>query len=138
MTELVREIFGGEPVWFGQNRMDFLAEIASEEAVRSFEPSFEKIRALGNRGLIVTARTSSADYDFVSRFFAPGFGVDEDPVTGSAHCCLAPYWAERLGRPSLRGYQASGRGGHVGVEVAGDRVKLRGRAITTLSGTLEI
>ena len=86
--------------------------------------------------MIVTARSDDARYDFVSRFFAPAVGVDEDPVTGSAHCCLAPFWAERLGKTKLVGYQASARGGVVGVEISGDRVLLSGNAVTVLRGTL--
>ena len=86
--------------------------------------------------MIVTARSDDARYDFVSRFFAPAVGVDEDPVTGSAHCCLAPFWAERLGKAKLVGYQASARGGVVGVEISGDRVLLSGNAVTVLRGTL--
>ena len=81
-------------------------------------------------------RPDETEYDFVSRFFAPGSGVPEDPVTGSAHCCLGPYWAERLGRDELRGYQASARGGVVGVKVLGERVLLRGKAVTVLRGEL--
>jgi predicted PhzF superfamily epimerase YddE/YHI9 len=89
---------------------------------------------LKTRGIIVTAKASGSDYDFVSRFFAPAFGVPEDPVTGSAHCCLGPYWAEKLGKIDLVGYQCSPRGGTVRVGVRGDRVLLQGHAITTLMG----
>jgi predicted PhzF superfamily epimerase YddE/YHI9 len=122
-----------EVVWLGSNSMDLLAEVSSEETLRGLQPD---MRALMNlkRGLIVTARSSK--FDFVSRFFAPAVGVPEDPVTGSAHCALGPYWAARLGKPRLSAYQASKRGGRVGVEVLGDRVKLTGRAVTTLEGTL--
>lgn len=88
------------------------------------------------RGLIVTARSESADYDFVSRFFAPAVGIDEDPMTGSAHCCLAPFWAMRLGKDQLVGHQVSARGGIVRVRVAGDRVLLSGQAVTILRGEL--
>ncbi len=133
----VTEVLDSEPVWFGKNRMDYLAELPSEQAVLAFAPKLDKIRALGMRGLIVTARSSSGEYDFVSRFFGPNAGVDEDSVTGSAHCCLGPYWASRLGRNSLVGYQASRRGGFVGVEVDGDRVRLRGRAVTVVAGVLD-
>jgi predicted PhzF superfamily epimerase YddE/YHI9 len=88
------------------------------------------------RGVIVTARASSPGFDFVSRFFAPALGVDEDPVCGSAHCCLAPFWAERLGKSELLGYQASSRGGVVRVRVRGPRVLLGGQAVTVLKGEL--
>ena len=91
------------------------------------------------RGIVVTAAADAgADHDFVSRFFAPQVGVDEDPVTGSAHCALAPFWRARLGRAVLTGVQLSPRGGRVGVEVAGDRVLLHGRAVTVLDGTLRV
>jgi predicted PhzF superfamily epimerase YddE/YHI9 len=86
--------------------------------------------------VIVTARATSQDVDFVSRFFAPRFGVDEDPVTGSAHCCLTPFWADRLGKSILSARQLSSRGGELQVELAGDRVKLRGTCVTTLRGSL--
>ncbi len=115
---------------------DYLVEVESERAVRSLAPDF---RALGEieiaRGVIVTAQGTNGA-DFVSRFFAPAAGVDEDPVTGSAHCLLAPYWAGRLGRDDLVGYQASARGGTVRVGLRGDRVLLGGRAVTVLRGDL--
>jgi len=109
--------------------------------VRKLDPDFRAIERLtkrrGKRGLIVTAPAEEgADYDFVSRFFAPVFGIDEDPVTGSAHCALAPYWSDRLGRDELLGYQASDRAGHVHVRVAGDRVHLGGEAVTVLAGEI--
>jgi predicted PhzF superfamily epimerase YddE/YHI9 len=88
------------------------------------------------RGVIVTSRSASPESDFVSRFFAPAAGIPEDPVTGSAHCCLGPYWAERLGKDELVGYQASARGGIVRVRLAGDRVKLLGQAVTVIRGEL--
>jgi predicted PhzF superfamily epimerase YddE/YHI9 len=119
----------------GNNKMDWLVEVETEEEVRSFQPDFENIYALGIRGLIVTAR-ANAEFDFVSRFFAPQSGVPEDPVTGSAHCCLAPYWSDKLGKTKMTGYQASQRGGIVGVEIQGDRVLLRGYATTILEGNL--
>ncbi|RIK56815.1 MAG: oxidoreductase, partial [Chloroflexi bacterium] len=96
-------------------------------------------RALGAlpvRGVILTSRSSGGRYDFVSRFFAPASGIDEDPVTGSAHCCLAPYWAEKLGKSELTGYQASARGGVVRMRPAGDRVILGGQAVMVMRGTL--
>jgi predicted PhzF superfamily epimerase YddE/YHI9 len=88
------------------------------------------------RGVIVTAAASDAGIDFVSRFFAPAVGIDEDPVCGSAHCSLGPFWAERLGKNELSGYQASARGGHVRMRVAGERVILGGQAVTVLRGEL--
>ena len=120
----------------GRNRMDYLIEVASEAEVRSAEPDITRLRAVDARGVILTARSSGDGHDFVSRFFAPRVGVDEDPVTGSAHCALAPYWAERLGRSELVGYQASARGGTVRVRMNGDRVLLGGQAVTVLRGEL--
>ena len=122
----------------GRPRTDLLVEVRDDATVRSVSPDFARLEALGIRGVIVTARSSSPQWDFVSRFFAPGVGVNEDPVTGSAHCALAPYWAERLGKTSLVGYQASERGGVVRVRLDGDRVRLGGSAITVLRGELDL
>jgi PhzF family phenazine biosynthesis protein len=124
--------------YFGKNRMDYLAAFDDEEDVRALRPDFAKLRgACGPlRGIIVTARSRRPEYDFVSRYFAPAFGIDEDPVTGSAHCCLAPFWGGRLGKTELTGFQASPRGGVVGVRVRGDRVALRGRAVSVARGEL--
>lgn len=122
------------PRFVGKSRFDYLLELETEEAVRRAAPDFSTLRTLPVRGVILTAKATS--YDFVSRFFAPGAGVDEDPVTGSAHCTLGPYWAERLGKSAFRAFQASARGGELRVEVAGDRVKLGGRAVTVLRGEL--
>lgn len=134
--ELVSSI--GAPILFaGSNRMDWLVEVADEATVRSVRPDLRPIARLeGVRGVIVTARSASPERDFVSRFFAPGAGVDEDPVTGSAHCALAPYWGGRLGKTDLRGYQVSARGGAVSCRVEGDRVVLGGRAVTVLTARL--
>ena len=120
----------------GRNRMDWLVEVADEAAVRRVRPQIPLLAGLGVRGVIVTARSESPQRDFVSRFFAPAAGVDEDPVTGSAHCALAPYWAGKLRKPALVGYQASARGGTVLCTVAGDRVVLGGRAVTVLRAKL--
>lgn len=125
------------PVSFaGRNRMDWLVEVADEAAVRAVKPNMSGIASLGVRGVIVTAVSASKERDFVSRFFAPGAGVDEDPVTGSAHCALAPYWAGTMGKTALIGYQASVRGGFVECTVVGDRVVLGGRAVTVLRAKL--
>ena len=127
---------GVRPQFVGKNKTDFLIEVASEQDVRGLAPDFGKFRGLPIRGVIVTSRSATSGVDFISRFFAPGVGVDEDPVTGSAHCALAPHWAPRLGKDEMVGYQASARGGTVHVRVAGDRVKLGGQAITVLKGEL--
>lgn len=125
------------PVYVGKNRMDYLVVLDDEAAVRDLSPDFQVLERLGMRGFIVTAPAAPGrPYDFVSRFFAPRFGIPEDPVTGSAHCCLAPYWQRRLGRDVLTGYQASARGGTVRVRPTGDRVLLSGQAVTVLRGEL--
>jgi PhzF family phenazine biosynthesis protein len=122
----------------GRNRLDYLIEVSSEREVRSLEPDFRRLGAAcaGTRGVIVTAACETADFDFVSRFFAPAAGIDEDPVTGSAHCCLGPFWSARLGKKELLGYQASSRGGTVAVRMNGSRVMLGGRAVTVARGSL--
>src|SRR5262249_47948947 len=109
------------PRWVGRNSFDYLLELESEQAVRTLTPDFARLAALPVRGVIVTAAAASPGFDFVSRFFAPGSGILEDPVTGSSHCCLGPFWRDRLGRDALTGYQASARGGVVGVRMAGPR-----------------
>ncbi|MBX3273363.1 MAG: PhzF family phenazine biosynthesis protein [Sandaracinaceae bacterium] len=119
-----------------QSRDDFVVVLDAEEAVRGLAPDFRALRATPARGVAVTARASTPGFDFVSRFFAPGAGIDEDPVTGSAHCALGPYWAGVLGRTALRARQLSRRGGTVELDVRGPRVELRGRAFTVLRGEL--
>jgi len=118
----------------GRNAFDFLVEVDSEETVRALSPDHSTLRKVPVRGVIVTARSSSGEFDFVSRFFAPGAGVDEDPVTGSAHTALGPYWAGILGKSELTAFQASARGGVVKVQVRGDRVLLSGQAVTVMHG----
>jgi predicted PhzF superfamily epimerase YddE/YHI9 len=130
------EALGAPLRYVGRNRFDYLVELESEAAVRKLQPDFALLRKIPVRGVIVTSRADSAGYDFVSRFFAPGSGIDEDPVTGSAHCCLGPYWAGRLGKTEFVAYQASARGGVVRVRLNGDRVILGGQAITVLRGEL--
>ncbi|AEV88321.1 oxidoreductase [Actinoplanes sp. SE50] len=122
--------------WTGPNTDDILIELADEAAVRGLTPDFGALARHTRRGVAVTAR--SAEHDFVSRFFAPAVGVNEDPVTGSAHTALTPYWAGRLGRTELTGYQASARGGVVRVALRGDRVDLAGHAVTTIDGELQV
>ena len=136
------EVFG-PLVWTGRSRFDLFLVLPDEATVRALAPDAAAVRSLGARGIIATARADAGTpYDVVSRFFAPGAGVAEDPVTGSAHCALGPYWAGVLGTDTLRCFQASARGGHVGVRVragdgpGGDRVELTGRAVTILRGTL--
>jgi PhzF family phenazine biosynthesis protein len=128
--------FGAEPAWMGKTGPNYFLELPGEDAVRATAPDLTVVRSLGVRGVIVTARGSANPFDFVSRYFAPGVGIDEDPVTGSAHCALAPYWAQRLGKEEMLAYQASARGGVVRVRAVGERVKLGGQAVTVLQGRL--
>ena len=128
------EALGARPKYIGRNAFDYLVELESEHAVRSLSPNFHLLRAIPVRGVIVTSRAK--EYDFVSRFFAPGSGIDEDPVTGSAHCCLGPFWSTRLNKTEFVAYQASARGGVVRVRLEGDRVRLGGQAVTVLRGHL--
>ena len=122
--------------WCGRSKFDYLVELDSEATVRSLEPDFSALRRVEARGVIVTSRAETPGYDFVSRFFAPRVGIDEDPVTGSAHCALTPFWSERLRRSEMTAFQASPRGGVLRVRVAGDRVGLGGQAVTVLRGEL--
>lgn len=134
-ADLARAL-GTQPLFVGKSRFDYLVEVESEEVVRSLAPDVTLLGRIPTRGIIVTSHASSPEYDFVSRFFAPQAGVNEDPVTGSAHCCLGPYWSERLGKSDLNAYQASARGGVVRVQVQGERVILSGQAVTVLRGEL--
>lgn len=122
--------------YLGRTTFDYLVELESEAAVRALAPDLAALARLPVRGIVVTARSANGKYDFVSRFFAPGAGIPEDPVTGSAHCGLGPFWATRIGKKELIGYQASARGGTVRVRVDGDRVHLGGHAVTVLRGEL--
>ncbi len=127
---------GVEAIWVGQSKFDLLVEVASEAEVRGLDPNTSALKSLGGRGVIVTSQASTPPYDFVSRFFAPCAGVEEDPVTGSAHCTLAPYWEPKLGKSEMVGYQASRRGGVVRVRRVGDRVMLGGQAVTVMKGEM--
>ena len=117
---------------------DCLCVFDSEEIVRELQPDFRLLERLPFRGIIVTAPASNGKADFVSRFFAPAVGVDEDPVTGSAHCILAPFWAKRLGRQRLKARQISQRGGQLVCEIRENRVLIEGRAVTYLRGEIDL
>lgn len=127
------EALGESPRWVGRSADDYLCELADEAAVRNLQPQFPALARLPVRGVIVTA-PGSGRFDCVSRFFAPGAGVAEDPVTGSAHCTLAPFWSQRLSRLELLGWQASTRGGAVRMRHEGERVALGGKARTMWQG----
>ncbi len=130
------EALGAKLRHVGRNRADYLVLIDREADLRALTPDFPALARLDAQGIIVTALAESTEADFVSRYFAPSVGIDEDPVTGAAHCCLGPYWSQRLGRTELVGYQASARGGKVRVHVTGDRVILGGHATMVTRGEL--
>ena len=130
------DALGVKPRWVGRNRLDYVVEVDDAPTLGAIAPDFRALTAIETRGVIVTARADSPEFDFVSRFFAPRVGLPEDAVTGSAHCCLGPLWGARLGRRELAGRQMSARGGVVRVAVAGERVKLAGQAVTVLRGEL--
>jgi PhzF family phenazine biosynthesis protein len=133
---LLSEALGVNPEYIGESEFDYLVEVDSEKTVRNLNPDFVLLKKVSTRGIMVTSSADSPDFDFVSRFFAPRAGIDEDPVTGSAHCCLGPYWSKRLGKDEFTAYQASERGGIVRVRVIGERVHLGGRAVTIMKGEL--
>jgi PhzF family phenazine biosynthesis protein len=122
--------------YIGKNQFDYLIEVETETVLHSVAPDFQRLAKTPARGVIVTSGSDDPQFDFVSRFFAPGSGIDEDPVTGSAHCCLADFWRKRLGKSDFRAFQASARGGVVEVRVQNDRVLLGGRAVTVAKGEL--
>lgn len=131
------EAVGAAPVYVGENPLGYLlAELEPESAVRQLRPDYTRLAELPYLGFIVTARSGTGEFDFVSRFFAPKAGINEDPATGSSHCTLGPYWRQRLRKDRLFAYQASPRGGIIGVTYMGDRVQLRGQAVTVLRGEL--
>lgn len=124
-----------EVVQSGEN---VIVEAASADVVRQLVPDFERLKELPMHGLAVTARFDQPPFDFISRYFAPWVGINEDPVTGSAHACLGPYWQKRLGKTKFRAYQASSRGGDIVVEVKGERVHISGQAVLVFYGDLAV
>ncbi|MFE4894203.1 PhzF family phenazine biosynthesis protein [Peribacillus butanolivorans] len=136
--DLLIKALGVDPTYVGQNKWDYLIEVQSEEIVRNLNPDIDLIAQLPIRGIIVTSQSDSSEYDFVSRFFSPAQGLNEDYVTGSAHCCLGPYWKSKLNKNIFQAYQASERGGVIKVEVVEDIVKLSGNAVTIFEGNLTL
>jgi PhzF family phenazine biosynthesis protein len=130
------EALGVDVRYVGGGRLDCIVELEDEAAVRGVKPDLARLREIPTRGIIVTSRASSPEWDFVSRFFAPSVGIVEDAVTGSAHCCLAPFWAKRLNKTTLTARQLSARGGVLKVAVDGDRVRIGGQAVTVFRGQL--
>ncbi|MBI5523716.1 MAG: PhzF family phenazine biosynthesis protein [Desulfarculus sp.] len=127
---------GARPLAVAKNRLDYLVEVATPGEVAALDPDMALLKQVACRGVMVTSQGGGPEVDFVSRFFAPAVGVAEDPVTGSAHCCLGPYWRSRLGKDALNAYQASARGGHLRVRVLGQRVGIAGQAVTVFRGEL--
>ena len=137
LADRMAEALMARPRFIGKNSLDcLLVEVESEAVVRNMKPDFEKLLKIPHLGVIVTSISENREYDFVSRFFAPNAGIKEDPVTGSSHCTLAPYWGERLHKTELIAYQASNRGGQIHIRLEGDRVFLGGKAVTVLRGAL--
>jgi len=134
--DLLMEALGVEPAYVGKSQLDYLVEVKSEDTVKNLKPKINLIAKLPVRGVIVTSRSNSTKYDFISRFFSPAQGLDEDYVTGSAHCCLGPYWKRKLKKSDLTAYQASERGGILKVKVLDDNVLLSGKAVTLFEGNL--
>ena len=130
------DAIGATPRYVGRSKFDYLLELDDEGTVRRLEPDFARLKGFPARGVIATARGSAADVDFVSRFFAPALGVNEDPVTGSAHCCLGPYWARRLKKREFVAHQVSARGGVIKVKLEADRVRIAGQAVTVMEARL--
>jgi PhzF family phenazine biosynthesis protein len=127
---------GVKPSFVGRSKSDTFLIVESESALRSLKPDFARLRQGPARAVVVTSLSNDPEFDYLSRYFAPAAGIDEDPVTGSAHCCLGPFWSERLGKTELKAFQASARGGVVRVRVCGDRVLLGGQAVTIFEGVL--
>lgn len=127
-----------QPEFVGRSKWDKFVVVESEQVLRELEPDFNRLGKVDMRGVIVTSLSQDGRYDFLSRYFAPAHNINEDPVTGSAHCCLGPYWGERLSKTEMTAFQASARGGEVRVRLAGDRVILGGQAVTVLRGELDI
>ena len=131
----IEPVLGARPLRAARSKWNLLLELGSEAELRAMKPDFAGLKAFSDHGIMVTAKGSGA-FDFVSRYFAPSIRVNEDPVTGSAHCTLAPWWGERLGRTRMLAFQASARGGTLRVEPKGDRVLIAGQAVTVMEGRL--
>lgn len=130
------EALGVTPTYIGKNEVYYLIEVESEKIIQNLKPNFSLLKTVDCTGVIVTSPSENPKYDFISRFFAPQVGIDEDPVTGSAHCSLTPFWSDRLSKKDLFAYQASPRGGDIRCRWKGERVLLSGQAITVMRGKL--
>ncbi|MBL8016194.1 MAG: PhzF family phenazine biosynthesis protein, partial [Ignavibacteria bacterium] len=139
--ELITAIGGVKPKYVGMTKWNYIIELENEDDVRNLKPDYNVMLGLPGWGPIITAKADEGNpggFDFISRFFAPEKGIQEDPVTGSAHCALAPYWAGRLGKTEFKAFQASPRGGVLGVRVESDRIYLTGNAVSVITGEIEV
>ncbi len=136
-TELIKGLNVGFK-YVGKNRLDYIVEVENEEVLKSLNPDFNLLKSVQSRGIIVTCKSNRPDIDFVSRCFYPAVGVNEDPVTGSAHCCLGPYWQKKLDKSELFAYQMSNRGGFLKLSILENRILISGQAVTTLIGKLNL
>jgi len=137
-TEKLREALGIDFIYTGQAKDYYILEVESDDMIRNLKPDFSALKKITDIGVIVTSKSSSGEFDFVSRFFAPAYGINEDPVTGSAHCVLGPHWREKLNKKSMRAFQASERGGVLRIRVEDERVYIAGKAVTVLKGELVV
>ncbi len=138
MTADLHFALGLNPVSAFESDVNLLLELKTFQEVQEFKPDFSKLILLPYQGLIITSRMEGSVFDFASRYFAPRAGINEDPVTGSAHCSLAPFWSSRLGKNELNAFQASARGGELRVRLSGNRVFILGQAVTIFDGVLRI
>ncbi|HWI47432.1 MAG TPA: PhzF family phenazine biosynthesis protein [Rummeliibacillus sp.] len=136
--DLLVRALGVKPTYVGKNKLDYLVEVESEDIVRNLKPNIDLIAQLAVRGVIVTSKSNTNEFDFVSRFFSPSQGINEDFVNGSSHCCLGPYWKDKLQKNDLTAYQASERGGILKLRVLDDEVLLSGKAVTIFEGKLTV
>ena len=136
MPDDLKAAIDGQPIHTGKSREDFLIVVATADEVRNVNVDFQQMAKAESRGVILTAESDDAQFDFISRFFGPAVGIDEDPVTGSTHCCLAPFWSKRLGKDELVAFQASQRGGTLKLKVEGERIHIGGTAQTVSKGEL--
>lgn len=130
------QALGISAAYVGKSGFDYLIEVEDARVVREMSPDFRRLARIPSRGIIVTSRSDRPEFDFISRFFAPAVGIDEDPVTGSAHCCLADFWSRRLGKTRMTAFQASARGGIIELELRGSRVILAGHGVVVAEGGL--
>ena len=137
-TEKLQEAFGIDFIYTGHTKGYYIFEVESEDRVKKLKPDFSALEKITDCGVIVTSKSSSDEFDFVSRFFAPAYGIDEDPVTGSAHCVSGPYWKKKLNKKNMRAFQTSQRGGTLSIRVEDERVYIAGEAVTVLKGDLVV